>query len=121
MTNPETWSSTSKLFRADLFTMIYFMSELYESREDARDFFETMVDQAKPGAIFVLIDNNTQAFFTLFDGIAEDRDLEPVYRGNGQYTLGWDEQADTLSTYNEKFDRNPKIRTQIACRIYRKP
>lgn len=122
VTDPETWASTSKLFHADLFTMIYFMSELYESREDARDFFETMVDRAKSGAIFLLIDNNTQAFFTQFDEIAQDRGLDHVSGGGDlEYTLGWEEQADALDLYNKKFNRSPKIQFRIAYRIYRKP
>ena len=37
-----------------------------------------------------------------------------------RFVVGWDEQADDLALYNNKFGRNPKLQAYIAYRIYRK-
>ncbi len=121
-------TETSKLprqrqvFQADLFTMVYFLSELYYGREDARDFFEAMVQRAKPGALFLFIDNNSACFYDWLDNIAADGGLEVVEkREDYRFVVGWDEQAGDLERYNNKFQRNPKLKAHIAYRIYRKP
>lgn len=112
----------TKVFQADLFTMIYFISELYYGREDARDFFELMVQRAKPGALFLFVDNNCTCFYEWFDEIALDAGLKIIEkREDYRFVVGWDEQADDLALYNNKFKRNPKLKANIAYRIYRKP
>ncbi len=110
----------TKIFNADLFTMIYFISELYSLREDARAFFENMFDQAKPGALFLFVDNNAQSFYGWFDELAEEHHLECVKKENNiRFQTGGDEEARDLDPYYDKFGY-PKLGANIAYRIYRK-
>lgn len=121
VTEPTSISNSSKAFHSELFTMIYFVSELYYYREDARDFFEAMIDQAKPGALFLFVDNNAEIFYGWMDEMATSNGLSVVERKEDyRFVLGWDEQAHELATYTDKFNRHPKIQTYIAYRIYAK-
>jgi hypothetical protein len=122
ITDTSNLSPQTRLFQADLFTLIYLMSELSSGIEDARDFFDIMVQSAKPGALFLLVENNDRRFYGWFDEFAADAGLECIKKQENYYfVMGWDEQADELAIYNAKFERTPKITASIAYRIYRKP
>jgi hypothetical protein len=122
VTDTSRLSPQTKLFQADLFTMIYFISELSDGIEDARDFFDIMIQGAKPGAVFLLVDNNSHSFYDWFDQFAVGANLQCLKKREDYYfKMGWDEQADELAVYNTNFKRTPKITARIAYRIYRKP
>lgn len=118
VTEPTSVRASSKAFNSDLFTMIYFISELYCNREDARDFFETMIDRAKPGATFLFVDNDAKNFYGWLDEMAIDNGLSVVEQKEYRFVLGWDEQAHELAAYTSKFNRHPKTHAHIAYRIY---
>lgn len=56
--NPDDWIERKKLWKADLFTMIYFLSEVFCNKETAQPFFDNLFEKAKSGALFVYVDNN---------------------------------------------------------------
>jgi len=109
----------SKIFNVDLFTMVYFISELFSSREDTREFFETMFDHAKPGALFLFVDNYAQRFYGWFDEIAKACNLECIEESQGHYQTGADEEKSDLGIYYDKFGP-VKLGADIAYRLYRK-
>ena len=119
---PSNLLPTSGLFKADLFTMVYLVSELFSGIEDARDFFDMMVQSAKPGVLFLFVENNDNRFYGWFDEFAADAGLEFVKKQEDyRFVMGSDEQAEELMRYNERFGRSSKITASIAYRIYRKP
>jgi hypothetical protein len=81
-----------------------------------------MIQGAKPGAVFLLVDNNSHSFYDWFDQFAVGANLQCLKKREDYYfKMGWDEQADELAVYNTNFKRTPKITARIAYRIYRKP
>jgi hypothetical protein len=57
VTKRPSWENNSKYLSSDLFTMIYFLSEVYSLRQDAEPFFLNMFQSAKRGALFLFLDN----------------------------------------------------------------
>ena len=122
ITESDSVQNSTKAFNADLFTMIYCISELYSSREDSRNFFEAMIHRARPGACFLFVDNNTREFYEWFDEVATQGGLATVKHTEGyHFSLGHDEQKEELEGYIAKFGWYPKLTTSIAYRIYVKP
>jgi len=115
--------SHRKIFGADFFTMIYFFSdpEIFDAKEDARTFFEYWFAKAKPGALFLFIDNAAWKFYSWFDDMAAQGGLETVEKEDHVHILiNWQEEKRDLGIYFEKFG-DPKIQSDIAYRVYRKP
>jgi hypothetical protein len=57
VTDSATWSSYHKFLRADLFTLSFFMSEVWRIRTQAEPFFEHCFTQAKPGSLLCPLHN----------------------------------------------------------------
>lgn len=119
VTNPDDWKPHTKYFNSDIFTMIYFMSEVYSLRVDSEKYFATLFAQAKPGALFLFIDNNHSEFYGWFDNLAETYNIEIIKKNESNFILPTDEEKSDLGVYLEKFSY-PKIRANIAYRIGKK-
>ncbi len=119
VTDPENWAPFSKHFGADLFTLIYFMSEVYAFRDKAATYFEALMGRMNPGALLLYVDNNDSRFTNWFDGLALKHGLKIVAHMEGWQQMPWDEDKDTLQPYLDKFG-SPKLKTNIACRTARK-
>lgn len=113
------WKPNVKHFKSDLFTLIYFMSEVYAARADAELYFQTMMYNAKPGALILFIDNNSSQFFGWFDELAAHTGVTILDSGHEKLLLPFEEEKTDLSPYYEKFE-DPKIRADVAYRIARK-
>jgi hypothetical protein len=117
--------SHRKIFEADLFTMIYFFSDpgVFNSKEDVRGFFEYWFARAKPGALFLFVDNSSWIFYNWFDDIAAQCRLvivENEKQDFSHFVMDWREEKRDLGIYFEKFG-DPKIQADIVYRVYRKP
>jgi SAM-dependent methyltransferase len=109
-----------KISDADLLTMIYFISEIYAYRDDARNFFEHLFNKAKPGALLLFVDNSCQTFYNWLDEIAAANRLEVVEKKDYFFfQTEADEDKEALGDYYNKF-KYPKLKAEIAYRIYRK-
>ena len=120
VTQPDTWRYQKNFLQADLFTLSYFVSEVYSfgaSRSTLRDILE----QAKPGALVLYLDNGHQIFDDYFDDIWADIDfVRLVNAPNEQWTPRYSEQTADIQTYIDKFDRSPKLRGNLSLRVLRK-
>ena len=120
VTQPDTWQYQRNFLQADLFTLSYFVSEVYSfgaSRSTLRDILE----QAKPGALVLYIDNGHQIFDDYFDDIWADIDfVRLVNAPNEQWTPRYSEQTADIQTYIDKFDRSPKLRGNLSLRVLQK-
>jgi hypothetical protein len=119
--DPVIWNKFSKHFSADLFTLIYFMSEVYAVRDRANDYFAALMANMKPGALLLYVDNNDSRFTNWFDGLASNAGLEVVHSESGWEGMPYEEQKTHLQPYYNKFTPDPKLKANIACRIVRKP
>jgi hypothetical protein len=119
VTEPTTWSNAQKYLRADLFTLIYFLSEIHSFRYEAEDFFANLFQRAKQGALFLYVDNKMPKFYDWFDELATEHGLEVLSQNSTNITLPSDEEKSDLGGYFSKFE-HPKLTARIAYRICRK-
>lgn len=120
VTNPASWGMT-KYRRADLFTFVYFLSEVFVYREQATPFFQQLFANAKPGALFAFVDNKDDDFAGWFDEMAIDADFEKLHEYSGERGMPSEEQQTVLSDYIARFGRQTKLKTRVVERVFRKP
>lgn len=60
--NVATWSTQTKYLGSNLFTFIYFLSEVFRTKDAAKSFFGHLVQNASVGSLFLFVDNDTPAF-----------------------------------------------------------
>lgn len=119
ITKPDDWKPHTKYYQSDVFTMIYFISEVFALRDLADKYFANLFAQAKPGALFLFIDNNHPEFYNWFDNLAQTYNIEITKKIEGRFNLPFDEDKSDLGVYFDKFSY-PKIRANIAYRIGKK-
>lgn len=120
VTVERTWSEHRKYLQSDLFTMIYFMSEIDSLRPYAEPFFSNLFAQAKQGAMFLYIDNNNAQFYDWFDTLAANNSLTVLQSGQlGMRIEDLSEEKTDLAEYWDKFG-NPKLKANVAFRVCRK-
>jgi len=117
--DPEYWRKQRKFLRADLFTFIYFFSELYSQKDEAADFFDYLFKGAKKGARFLFIDFRDSNLSDWFDGLCEKHGIEIIDGDVQSFQVNYDEEKRDLADYFQKFD-NPKITASISYRICQK-
>jgi hypothetical protein len=115
----EVWQKQRKFLQADLFTFIYFFSELYSQKDDAEEFFDYLFDGTKKGARFLFIDFRDSNLTDWFDGLCNENRIEIVESGDQLFQTDYDEEKRDLADYYKKFD-NPKIKASISYRVCQK-
>jgi hypothetical protein len=113
------WSIHKKYLRSDLFTLVYFISEISANREQASPYFRHLFDKAVPGSLFLYIDNNNSRFFDWYDSLAKEQGLYTIKSEEGEMGTTTDEEKKDLGRYFEKFGC-PKLGAQVAIRLHRK-
>ena len=111
--------------QADLFTLSYFVSEVYSLDVDGSGtvtaFWQELFRSAKPGAMFIYTDNGSDRFNNYFRRQCEASKLKQVLcRDNIGITPSYTEQKSELAEYSNKFDHNPKIKSTMTLRALRK-
>lgn len=120
VTKPETWKPYDKFLSADLFTMIYFMSEINSLREQAEPFFTHLFQNAKQGALILYVDNRNETFYGWFDSLAKAHNWKVLM--SAEEALGmedYSEEKRDLEPYYSKF-QDPKLTANIAYRVCQK-
>src|SRR5262249_23346585 len=123
VTNLASWKFEQKFLKADLFTMSYFVSEVYQldTSGDVSQFWSTLFQGAKPGALFLYIDNGHEDFNSYFDTQWQAAGLISLICGdNKKWTPRYSEQASDLGDYRQKFGQQPKLKGYLSYRVLRK-
>lgn len=123
--DPKTWQYQRKFLQADLFTLSYFVSEVYSldigGTSEVGSFWQELFGVAKPGAMFIYTDNGSDQFNDYFRNQCKGVKLEEVMcQDNFMITPSYSEQKSELAKYSGKFDHNPKIKTRMTLRVLRK-
>lgn len=124
VTDPNSWKFQQKFLQADLFTMSYFVSEVRSLDKDGvvTKFWTTLFERAKSGALFAYVDNGHKSFNEYFDGLVTKAGFERiVFADNVAWTPRYFERAATLKEYQDKFGRQPKLKSYLSFRGLRKP
>ena len=120
VTQQSSWENSTKYLMSDLFSMVYFLSEVYSVKAEAEPFFINMFYNAKPGALFLFIDNNSPAFYEWFDEMVACSPVDVLDRFHGRMVISdYSEQKHDLGEYREKFE-NPKLQADVAYRVCRR-
>lgn len=126
ITNQNDWSNKFKYLSSDLFTMTFFMSEVYCIKDSAEAFFQNLFSKAKKGSIFLFIDNRTACFYEWFDSFLTNNNFEILVSNEKQvslYDADKKEEMKLLGVFWDKFNvdqARPKKNSNIAYRIVRK-
>jgi hypothetical protein len=118
--DPASWQKYCKHFNADLFTLIYFISEIYAVRDKANDYFKELFARMNPRAMVLYVDNNDSRFTEWFDELVTSTGFEVVNSGSGYMWMPSEEETSDLGIYVKKFS-SPKLKPDVAFRIVRKP
>lgn len=117
VTLKSSWENNSKYLSSDLFTMIYFLSEVYSLKEEAEPFFLNMFENAKSGALFLFLDNNSPAFYSWFDDMVTRSPVDVLRKFEGNIGISdYSEEKSDLGEYWKKF-APPKLQAAAAYRI----
>ena len=123
LVDQESW--TDRFGRTDLFTMSYFVSEVYSTDGEglAAGFWERLFQRAKPGALFLYNDNSFEELDSYFDKQWQTAGMECLLSDERYMTPRVHEKkAALLDEYLDKFDKmNPKLKSKVTYRILRKP
>lgn len=123
VTLPDSWQSQRKFLDADLFTLSYFVSEVYALDKNGlvSKFWATLFKEAKPGALFIYDDNGSDVFNIYFDKQWQAAELELIESGtNVRLIPRFSERASELDVYKAKFGESPKLQGYLSYRILRK-
>jgi hypothetical protein len=123
VTKPETWKPYDKFLYADLFTMIYFMSEIDSLRAQAEPFFTHLFRNAKKGALLLYVDNRTAQFYNWFDSLISKHGWKVLASDEESLKIeDVGEEKTDLEPYYSKFSKShaPKLTANIAFRICQK-
>jgi len=120
VTKKESYDSFKKAFRSDIFTLIYFLSEIFKFKKAATEFLEHCFSNMKKGALLVVLDFEDTRLQDWIDGVAEACGLETVESAEMRFVVGVDEQKDSLQKYMDKFG-SPKLQAQMMFRVFKKP
>ncbi len=119
--DPSTWSIQTKYRQADLFTFVFFISEIWRFWAQAEAYFVDLFSSAKAGSLFLFIDNNDTRFHGSFDTAAAKAGLVRLAGREEQFQVEYAEEKRDLEPYFSQFNHNPKIGSNIAWRVFQKP
>lgn len=114
-----TWEKQSKYLRSDMFTMIYFVSEVWSIKDKAESYFSHVFAHVPVGAYFLYIDNDSSTFTDWFEGLASKSGLTLVESYERDARLPSDEQKAPIQKYIDMFG-SPKLTAKVAIRVYKK-
>jgi hypothetical protein len=109
-----------KYLNSDLFTIIYFLSELDSKKSNAEPFFLNLFQQVQPGALLLYIDNNHSQFYNWYDELVTQFPIEILLSREGSMRINdYTEEKTDLAKYWDKFGF-PKLTADVAIRVCQK-
>src|ERR1043165_9932759 len=102
VTNPETWSSQTRYLSADLFTFVYFLSEIYRFDVASRGFFKDLVGRAQSGAYFLFIENDAPEFIAQVERFSKEYGLRIIRSSSESYVTDTNEEKTDLRPYYDE-------------------
>lgn len=121
VTAAATWQQKQKYLLSDLFTMVYFASELHWVAASAAPFFDNLFNRAKRGSLFLYVDNAHTTFFNWFDARYQGKGVSVLASADdATMRLPNEEEKRDLGAHYLRIQGDPKIRANVAYRVLRK-
>jgi hypothetical protein len=120
VTDANSYEKLKRPFKSDIFTMLYFLSEIYMYKKAVTRFLELCFERMKQNALLVVLDFQNSELESWIDECATSGGLEILLERN-DYRIYMDpiEEKDALKRYMDKFGA-PKLQAQVFVRIFRK-
>ena len=119
VTERKTWSRFVRYLQADLFMMIYFVSEVYGIKDEAEPYFDHLLSRAKKGALLLYVDNRVADFTNWIDAKLTQHGWEVLESEAEELKTPGAEERRDLGIYFQKFG-SPKLVADVAWRLARK-
>jgi len=120
VTNSATWKRSRAYLKAHIFTLIYFLSEIYVEREAADQFLRDTFSAMQTGSILIVLDFQDNRLTEWVEDIAANCQLaKKIAADNAEWVIDPLEEKSDLGEYYTKFGA-PKIRAKIFYRVYLK-
>lgn len=116
-----TWSHQVKYRSAQLFTFIYFLSEIYRIKSEAQPFFDQLVQSAPSQSCFLFVDNNAAVFQSQILEFQSRGGLRLIKNEVLDYRTDIAEEKTDLEPYFSALSQTPKITAKIFRAIMVKP
>lgn len=120
VTEKSSWVSYEKFLRSDIFTLSYFVSEIWRIKDQAQPFFDHCFAGMKSGATLLFIDNQDKAFYAWIDELAARHSFIRETSTVGEIAFEVSEEKTDLEPYYSKFGWL-KRKGSVAIRVLRKP
>lgn len=118
VTQPTTYSTKPEIFHADVFIASYFLSELAKNLPQSYPFWDEMKSRARQGALFLVVDNDSDAFIPNVDIMLNRAGFTRIMHECEKLTHS--ENKAPLESYINRYDRRPRMYGQVYFAIYRK-
>ncbi len=120
VTKQEEWEKHKKPLQSDIFTFVFFLSELHNYKREATKYFKHLMNSANEESIFLIVDFNHNNNKVWADKLIEDCGLEVIEAEDGHsFRLSSEEERTDLGVYAKKFGY-PKLTGDIFFRICKK-
>jgi len=119
VTTSSTCTPNKNYMNANVFSMVYFLSEAIKAKDKSKEFLESFFQAIPEGAFVVFLDNNMPDVYGWFDELVKN-DFESLITGEQEWMPDIDEQKSKLKKYIDLFAHNPKINANLAFRVVRK-
>lgn len=120
VTSPDSWAKQKKFLSADLFLLVYFASEVASLGDKAKQFWAELSARAKPGALMLVIDNNSD-FFNNFITTNLIGDHWEVLRTEAlRLTPSYQEQKTDLGDHLTRYGAQPKLTGNLIYWVLRR-
>ncbi len=119
ITDYEKRKRTDQFMKSDVFTFLYFISEVISKKDDAVEFFQYIFDNISSGSIVIFIDNNMPDVVTYFKSFLGD-DYEIIIDEPDDMRLSINEEKAALEDYKTKFESHPKLTAKVHICVMRK-
>ena len=121
VTTYKNFDNLQKAFSSEIFIMSFFLSEIFSFRDQAKPFFDRLVDDMQQGSMVLYIDNSSSQFTEHAESVFPADRFEILLTETKERLLpGSLEQTSDLEPYKSQFGRSPKVTSQATVRVWRK-
>lgn len=121
VTKAEDWESLKKLTMSDVFIFSWFLSEIFQRKDQAEVFFQHLFSKAKSGALFLFLDFTNAELSKWVEHLAAKNKFETIKGDkNWNYQLSFAEEKKELKEYFDKFG-HPKLKSSAQFHLLKKP
>jgi hypothetical protein len=117
------WAASHEFLSADIFTFSFSLSEawVFDGDGSVSAFLDCVISNAKPGALFVYVDNGGPSFSSRVEPHFCRRDVKQIVASDDQRRLlGSDEQSSAVAAYKARFEQSPKLTGNVSYRVWEK-